>query len=87
MSISVELTYDMSKALGDRRIAVEPVATVKELLQAVRGRFASQADDFERLTRVTSIAVNGVLISHRKGLKSRLADGDRVAFLKAAAGG
>jgi molybdopterin converting factor small subunit len=33
------------------------------------------------------VAVNGVLSSHRRGMKTRLADGDVVTFVKAAAGG
>jgi molybdopterin converting factor small subunit len=33
------------------------------------------------------VAVNGVLVNYRKGLKTPLADGDRVSFVKAAAGG
>jgi molybdopterin converting factor small subunit len=31
--------------------------------------------------------VNGVLSNHRRGMKTRLADGDIVTFVKAAAGG
>ena len=33
------------------------------------------------------IAVNGVLVSHRKGLRTPLEPGDVVSFVKAAAGG
>jgi len=36
---------------------------------------------------VVALAVNGVLVSYRKGMKTPLADGDVVAFVKAAAGG
>ena len=36
---------------------------------------------------LTAVAVNGVLVSHQRGMKTRLADGDVVAFVKAAAGG
>ena len=36
---------------------------------------------------MAAVAVNGVLINHRKGMKTPLADGDIVAFVKAAAGG
>jgi molybdopterin converting factor small subunit len=33
------------------------------------------------------VAVNGVLINHRQGMRTRLSDGDTVVFLRAAAGG
>jgi molybdopterin converting factor small subunit len=64
MSITVELTYEMGKALGTGRL-----------------------EEFERLTRVAAVSVNGVLASHRRGLRTPVADGDRVMFVKASAGG
>jgi molybdopterin converting factor small subunit len=36
---------------------------------------------------VAAVAVNGVLVNHRKGMKTKLSDGDTVTFVKAAAGG
>jgi molybdopterin converting factor small subunit len=33
------------------------------------------------------VVVNGVMINHRQGMNTALADGDTVVFLKAAAGG
>jgi molybdopterin converting factor small subunit len=87
MGITVELTYDMAKALGVPRFEVEAAATVRDVVRQAEQRFAPTGQSFERLSRVTAIAVNGVLVNHRKGLKTRLADGDRVAFVKAAAGG
>jgi molybdopterin converting factor small subunit len=87
MGITVDLTYDMAKALGVPRFEVEAAATVRDVVRQAERRFAPTGESFERLTRVTAIAVNGVLVNHRKGLKTRLADGDRVAFVKAAAGG
>jgi len=87
MSIRVDFTYDMSKALGVRRIDVEDARTVRDLVQEVQSRFEGGGDDFAKLTRVASVAVNGVLISHRRGMRTRLSDGDRVTFVKAAAGG
>jgi molybdopterin converting factor small subunit len=86
MSIRVELTYDMSKALGRPYFEVEEAATVRDIVEQTRARFPG-GEEFAKLARVAAIAVNGVLISHRKGLKTRIADGDRVGFVKAAAGG
>jgi molybdopterin converting factor small subunit len=88
MGITVELTYDMSKALGVRTFEVTGALTVQDVVQQTRGQFgAERADAFEKLTRVAAVAVNGVLVSHQRGMKTALADGDTVTFLKAAAGG
>lgn len=85
--IVVELTYDMGKELGVPRFEVANAATVADVVAAARERFGAKADAFGRLGRVANVAVNGVLISHRKGMKTRLQPGDRVSFVKAAAGG
>ena len=90
MSITVELTYDMAKALGTPQLELEGAATVAEAVSLARVRFGELADSdaaFDQLSRVTALAVNGVLVNYRKGMKTRLADGDVVAFVKAAAGG
>jgi len=87
MSVTVELTYDMAKALGVPRFEVDDATTVRDVVRAAEARFAGTGASFERLTRVSAIAINGVLMGYRKGLKTRLADGDRVSFVKAAAGG
>ena len=87
MSVTVELTYDMSKELGLARFQVDGAATVGDAVRLARERFGEKADSFERLGRVAGIAVNGVLVSHRRGLKTRLEAGDTVSFVKAAAGG
>jgi len=87
MSIRVELTYDMSKALGTSRFEVEGAHSVRDVVRLTRERFGADSASFERLTRTAALAVNGVLMNHRKGLKTPLRDGDRVTFLKAAAGG
>jgi len=87
MSVTVELTYEMSKALGVPRIEIEAVPTVADVVGVARARFGDAGADFEKLTRVAAVAVNGVLVNHRRGMKTRLADGDVVAFVKAAAGG
>ncbi len=87
MTIRVELTYDMSKALGRHRLEIESASTVADVVAQTRARFEERGAEFEKLTRVAAIAVNGVLVNHKKGMKTRLADGDRVGFVKAAAGG
>jgi molybdopterin converting factor small subunit len=87
MSITVELTYDMSKALGVRRFEVEQAPTVRDVVRLTRERFGDAGERFEKLTRVAAVAVNGVLVNHRHGMSTALADGDTVTFLKAAAGG
>jgi molybdopterin converting factor small subunit len=60
---------------------------VADVLRLTRARFGERAAEFERLTRVAALAVNGVLATHRRGLRTPVADGDRVTFVKAAAGG
>jgi len=87
MAVTVDLTYDMSKALGVSSFELEDPATVKDVVRQTRERLGAGGADFETLARVAAVAVNGVLINHRKGMKTRLAPGDRVAFVKAAAGG
>ena len=87
MSITVELTYDMGKALGARSIELDCAPTVKDALRLTQERFRKQGEDYELLTRVAAVAVNGVLINYRKRMKTKLSDGDTVAFVKAAAGG
>jgi molybdopterin converting factor small subunit len=86
MSITVELTYDMSKALGVQRFELEDARTVADVVRLARDRF-EEGESFEKLTRVTAIAINGVLINYRKGMKTQLSDGDTVSFVKAASGG
>lgn len=84
MRVTVEPTYQMSKVLGLDSFEVEDVATVADAVEKARERLG---DEFEKLTRVTAIAVNGVLVSYKRGMKTRLSDGDVVGFVKAAAGG
>lgn len=86
MSITVELTYDLAKALGERRIEIDAPATLQDVLRRTRERFGGQGETFDKLTRVTALVVNGVLMN-RQQKSSPLKDGDRVSFLKAAAGG
>ncbi len=87
MSISVELTYDMGKDLGEYCFSIDAADSVADVLRITRERFGDKADRFDLLTRVAAVSVNGVLVNHRRGAQTKLADGDRVAFLKAAAGG
>ncbi len=87
MSITVELTYDMSKALGTRRFEVDGARTVEDVVRITREKFGERGDTFDKLTSVVGVVVNGVLINHQSGMSTPLADGDTVAFFKAAAGG
>ncbi len=88
MSVIVELTYEMSKALGQVRIEVE-ASDVPGVVAATRQRFADGrgGGDFELLRARAAVAVNGVLVRHRDEGGTKLKDGDRVSFVKAAAGG
>jgi molybdopterin converting factor small subunit len=88
MSITVEVTYDMSKTLGVRSFEVDGAPTVQDVVRMTRDTFGPErADAFEKLTRVAAVSINGVLINHRRGMSTPLADGDTVTFFKAAAGG
>ena len=87
MPVTVELTYDMSKELGVQRFEVEGAATVEDALRLARERFGEASGRFDELSRVAAVAVNGVLMSHKRGRKTPLADGDTVTFVKAASGG
>jgi molybdopterin converting factor small subunit len=87
MGVTVELTYEMGKALGTGRFDVVGAATVADIVRLTRERFGERAVEFERLSRMAAVAVNGVLASHRRGLRTPVADGDRVMFVKASAGG
>ena len=46
MSIRVELTYDMGKALGMSKFEVESAATVSEVIEETRKRFPGGGDQF-----------------------------------------
>jgi molybdopterin converting factor small subunit len=85
--ITVELTCDMSQALGTRRVEVEGAVTAADVVRLTRARFGERAAEFERLTGVAAVAVNGVRVTHGRGLRTKVADGDRVMFVKASAGG
>jgi len=85
--ITVELTYDMSKALGIETFEVDDVPTVADVVAATRAKFGDKGEEFAKLSRVAAVAVNGMLVNYRKGMKTKLAPGDTVAFVKAAAGG
>jgi molybdopterin converting factor small subunit len=87
MSITVELTYEMSKALGEQRFEVEDARNVRDVLRILQERLAECGGGADNLTRVAAVAVNGVLIHNRRGKRTLLQDGDTVALLKPAAGG
>jgi len=92
MSITLEFTYEMSKVLGVSRLDVPDVPTIGDAVAIARTHFAEKAAEqgpevFDRLARVAALAVNGVLVKHRQGLRTKLSAGDRIGFVKAAAGG
>jgi molybdopterin converting factor small subunit len=84
MRVTVELTYELSKLVGTDRFEVEDAATVKDLIVKARERVGP---DFDEKVRLAAVVVNGVVASYRSGLRTKLADGDVVSFVKAAAGG
>lgn len=86
MPVTIELTYDMSKVVGGQRFEVE-AASVAEAVAAARERVAAGQGDFDLLSARTAVAVNGVLLRHRKRAATKLSDGDTLSFVKAAAGG
>lgn len=87
MPIVVELTYEMGKLIGESRFEIE-AADVDAVVEATRERFASRGgDDFDALRSRAAVAVNGILLRHRGAGGTRVKDGDRVTFVKAAAGG
>ncbi len=87
MSITVELTYEMTKAYGESRFQIDTAPTVADAVAAAALRLGEKGAEFDNLSRVAAVAVNGVLVNHKKGMKTQLADGDTVTFVKAAAGG
>jgi molybdopterin converting factor small subunit len=86
MTITVELTYDMAKAFGAPRLEVA-AANVAEAVKAAASRLGAHGIEFDKLSSRAAVAVNGVLVNHQKGMRTKLADGDVVAFVTAAAGG
>ena len=60
MSITVQLTYDMAKEIGTSRLEVSGAKTVNDVLRLTRAHFETENENFEKLTRVAALAVNGV---------------------------
>ena len=87
MPVTVQLSYEMRKALGVSRVEVEGARTVADAVRITRERFGPAGERFDELTHRAAVAVNGILASYRRGLKTPVTDGDVVAFVKAAAGG
>jgi molybdopterin converting factor small subunit len=87
MSVTVQVTYDMSKELGTHRFELDGAETVADVVRLTRERFGDGGERFEQLARLAAVAVNGVLASYKRGKRTKLTDGDTVAFVKAAAGG
>ncbi len=84
MKVSVQPTYQMSKLLGVTSFDVEDVGTVADVVAKAK---AKVGPEFDKLTSVAAIAVNGELVNYKKGLETPLSDGDVVAFVKASSGG
>ncbi|MFC1707381.1 MoaD/ThiS family protein [Planctomycetota bacterium] len=84
MRVTVELTYDMAKSAGITNLEMENVRSVAHVVEQVGTRLGSALAEE---VHSAALAVNGVLISHRRGMRTRLTDGDIVSFVKAAAGG
>jgi molybdopterin converting factor small subunit len=84
MRVTVELSYEMSKVFGSARLEISDVRNVSELVDKARARLGSGID--EQLSHA-AIVVNGVMINHSRGMRTKLSDGDIVSFVKAAAGG
>ncbi len=86
MRVSVEPTYEMTKLLKIDRFEVEiaDAATVADVVDKTKIKVGPE---FDRLVRLAAVAVNGVLVNYRQGMKTRLADGDAIRFVKASAGG
>lgn len=87
MPVIIELTYEMAKALGGEPRFEAEAADVDTVVSITRERMKQSHADFDLLRARAAIAVNGVLVRHRDEGGTRLVDGDRVAFVKAAAGG
>lgn len=86
MAVQIELTYELGKLLGKSCVEVE-ATNVDEALARLRALFAPEPERFDRALKTVAFAVNGVLLRHRKALGRRLAPGDRLSLVKAAAGG
>jgi molybdopterin converting factor small subunit len=84
MRVTVELTYEMSRDLGVERLEVEDVTTVAELVAKAKARVGPS---FDKHARLAAVAINGVLVNYKRGMRTKLADGDVVGFVKASAGG
>ncbi len=84
MKVTVEPTYQMSKLLDIDNFELEDVATVADVMAKSREKVGGE---FEELTRLVAIAVNGVLVNYKRGMNTALEDGDIVSFVKASAGG
>jgi len=86
MRVSVEPTYEMTKLLKVNRFEVDvtDAATVADVVETTKVKVGPE---FEKLVRLAAISVNGVLVSYRQGMKTSLADGDAIRFVKASAGG
>lgn len=75
---------------GERRIQVDGVTSVKELLDTLFERYPGLKEKLIKdgeLTPFINIFVNGEDIRHLNGVETELKDGDEVAFIPAISGG
>ena len=86
MRVSVEPTYEMTKLLkmDSFEVDIADAATVADVFEKTRTKVGPE---FDKLARLAAIAVNGVLVNYQRGMKTPLADGDTIRFVKASAGG
>jgi len=86
MRVAVQPTYEMTKLLKMDRfeLDVADATTVADVVATTRTKVGPE---FDKLSRLAAIAINGVLTSYQQGMKTRLSDGDEISFVKASAGG
>ncbi len=74
----------------ERRVEIENVSSVKELLDKLFERYPQLKERLIKdgeLTPFINIFVNGEDIRHLEGLNTKLKDGDEVTFIPAISGG
>jgi molybdopterin converting factor small subunit len=82
-AIKAQYRGGLADTIGLREEQVE-ATTVNDVVKRIRTRYGKQA---EKTARSMLVAVNGISILRRKVWRTRLADGDLVAFLPIAGGG
>ncbi|ADC66338.1 MoaD family protein [Ferroglobus placidus DSM 10642] len=88
--IKVKFPSVFTQITKERKVEVENVKTVKELLDKLFERYPQLKERLIKDGEVTpfiNIFVNGEDIRHLKGLDTELKDGDEVTFIPAISGG